>query len=132
MIGKELIGLETEPVQWQIQPELGRRFAEAIGVPFSDQLPPTLVCTLKQAGFPGIQLPLPGMIHGEQKITYHRQLRIGETLTYQRRIDDVYDRVGKLGKMRFVVLGTKGYDKTGELVFSTRTTLIAPAKGETE
>jgi len=130
MIGKELIGLESESIQLQILPEFGRRFAEAIGIPFGDQLPPTLVCTLKHAGFPGIQLPLPGMIHGEQKITYHRQLKIGETLTYKRCIKDVYDRVGKLGKMTFIVLETTGYDKVGELVFSSSSTMIAPAKGE--
>jgi len=132
MLGKELIGLESESIQLQIQPELGRRLTEAVGIPFNDQLPPTLVCTLKHASFPGIKLPIPGTIHGEQKITYHRQLRIGETITYKRRIKDVYERVGKLGKMTFVVLETTGYDKVGGLVFTCSSTLIAPAKGEAE
>jgi len=130
MIGKELIGLESEPALVQIQPEVGRRFAEAIGIPFDDQVPPTFVSTLKNSTFAGIKLPIPGMIHGEQKITYHRQLMIGETLTYKRCIKDVYDRVGKIGKMTFVVLETIGYDKAGELVFSSSSTMIAPAKGE--
>lgn len=130
MIGKELIGLESEPVLLHLQPEAGRRFAEAIGIPFDDQVPPTFVGTLMQASIPGIELPAPGMIHGEQKITYHRQLKIGETLKYKRFIKDVYDRVGKLGKMTFLVIETTGYDMTGELVFSSCSTLIAPAKGE--
>lgn len=130
MIGKELMGLESEPVLLHLLPEIGRRFAEAIGIPFDDRVPPTFVGTLKHASFPGIELPIPGMIHGEQKITYHRQLMIGETLKYKRCIKDVYDRVGKLGKMTFVVLETTGHDMTGELVFSSSATLIAPVKGE--
>jgi len=32
--------------------------------------------------------------------------------------------------MTFLVIETTGYDMTGELVFSSCSTLIAPAKGE--
>lgn len=130
MFGKELIGLESEPALLQIDPDTGRRFAEAIGIPFDNRVPPTFVGTLKQGNIAGIKLPIPGMIHGEQKITYHRQLMVGETLTYKRCIKDIYERVGKLGKMTFVVLETNAYDMVGELVFSTSSTMIAPAKGE--
>lgn len=70
--------------------------------------------------------PRPGMIHGEQKITYHRQLLVGESFMCKRRVKDVYERSGKLGKMTFVVLESTGHDLAGNLVFSSSSTLIAP------
>lgn len=58
------------------------------------------------------------------------QLYVGESLMHKRSIKDVFERTGKLGKMTFVVLETTGYDLAGELVFTSSSTLIAPAKGE--
>lgn len=130
MIGKESIGLESEVLVLKIESEVVRRFAEATGTPFDDRVPPTFVVTLRQANIPGVELPIPGMIHGEQKITYRRQIQVGESLRCKRCIKDVYERVGKLGKMTFVVLETEGCDLAGELVFSSSSTLIAPAKRE--
>lgn len=130
MIGKELIGKESESVVIKIRPEEVRRFTEATGIPFTDQVPPTYVVTLTKASIPGFESPLPGMIHGEQKFIYYRQLYIGDSFTYNRRIKDAYVRVGKLGELTFMVIETTGYDLMGELVFSSSSTLIAPAKGE--
>ena len=130
MIGKELIGRESELISLKIKPEDVRRFAEAIGVRFDDRVPATFVGTLIQANIPGVELPIPGMIHGEQKITYHRPLYVGDSLTYKKCIKDVYQRSGKQGTMTFVVIETIGYDLTGELVFSSSSVVIAPTKGE--
>lgn len=130
MIGKELIGRESESIVLKIKLEEVRRFAEAIGIPFDDQVPATFVGTLIQANIPGFEL-LPGMIHGEQKITYHRPLLVGDSFTYRRRVKDVYERNGKQGKITFLVIETIGKDLTGELVFSSSSTLITSAKGET-
>src|SRR5665648_34403 len=132
MIGKESIGRESEPLLIRIKPEEVRRFTDATGNLFNDRVPPTFVVTLKQSGIPGVELPIPGMIHGEQKFTYHRQLYVGDALVCKKCIKDVYERVGKLGKMTFVVLETTGCDLAGELVFSSCSTLIAPSKGENE
>ncbi|AFM40102.1 hypothetical protein Desaci_1063 [Desulfosporosinus acidiphilus SJ4] len=130
MIGRELIGKESESIVVKIKPEEVRRFAEATGVPYNDRVPPTFVGTLLHASIKGVELPVAGMIHGEQKITYHRQLRIGDCISYKRRVKDVYDRSGKLGKMTFVVLETVGNDLTGELVFSSTSIIIAPGREE--
>lgn len=130
MIGTESIGLESEILVWKFEPDVVRRFAEATGTPFDDRVPPTFVVTLRQANIPGVQLPIPGMIHGTQEITYRRQIQVGETLSCKRRIKDVYVRNGKLGKMTFIVIQTTGHDSEGELVFSSSSTLIAPTKGE--
>lgn len=130
MIGKELIGRESESVVLKIKLEEVRRFAEAIGIPFDGDVPVTYVGTLLQAYIPGFEMTDPGMIHGAQKITYQRPLLVGDSLTYKRRIEDVYERTSKLGKVIFVVLETSGYDLAGELVFSSNSTVIIPVKGE--
>lgn len=132
MIGKELIGKESESVVIKIRPEEVRRFTEATGIPFSDRVPPTYVVTLPQASIPGFESPLPGMIHGEQKMTYHRPLYVGDCLTSKRCIKDVYERTGKLGSVTIMVIETSGYDLAGDLVFTSSSTLIAPTKGESK
>ena len=131
MIGKEFIGRESESVVLKIRLEEVRRFAEGVGIPFNGEVPVTYVGTLLQANIPGFDLSNPGMIHGEQKITYRRPLSVGDSLTYKRRIKDVYERTSKLGKIMLVVVETTGSDLAGELVFTSSSTLITPIQGET-
>jgi len=128
MIGKEFIGRESESVVLKIRIEEVRRLAEAIGIPFDGEVPLTYVGTLLQANISGFELTNSGVIHGEQKITYQRPLLVGDSLTYKRRIKDVYELTSKFGKKRFVVLDTTGYDLAGELVFFSSSTLITPVK----
>ncbi|TGE36393.1 hypothetical protein E4K67_20935 [Desulfosporosinus fructosivorans] len=131
MIGKEFIGRESESVVFKIRLEEVRRFAEAVGILFDgDAVPVTYVGTLLQGNIPGFELSNPGMIHGEQKISYQRPLLVGDSLTYKRAIKDVYERTSKLGKMLFVVIETTGYDMAGELLFSSSSTIISPVKGD--
>ena len=133
MIGKEIIGRESESVVLKIRLEEVRRFAEAIGIPFNGvEVPVTYVGTLLQGSIPGFELIIPGLIHGEQKISSYRPLSVGDSLSYRRSIKDVYERTSKLGKLMFVVIETTGYDLAGELVFSSSSTLITPVKGDTD
>lgn len=129
MIDEELIGLEGRPVSVKITAEGVRRFAEAIGVPFDGTVPPTFIETLLETKIPGLNLPLEGVIHGEQKFIYHRPLQIGETYRYTRSVQNVYRRKGKLGEMTFVLVETKGYDLAGEQVFTSVATVIIPQRG---
>ena len=128
MIGKEFIGRESESVVLKIRIEEVRRLAEAIGIPFNGEVPLTYAGTLLQANISGFELTNSGVIHGEQKITYQRPLSVGDSLTYKRRIKDVYELTSKSGKKRLVVLDTTGYDLAGELVFFSSSTLITPVK----
>lgn len=133
MIGKELIGRESESVVLKIRLEEVRRFAEAVGITFDGEVPVTYVGTLLKANIPGFKLTTQGMIHGEQKITYQRPLSVGDSLTYKRRIKEVYERTSKQGSMiLFVVIETTGYDLAGEIVFSSSSTLIAPEKEDVQ
>lgn len=130
MIGKELMGKESESVVIKIRPEEVRRFTEATGISFSNQVPPTYVVNLTQTSIPGLELPLLGIIHGQQNMTYLRPLYVGDSLISKRRIKDVYERTGKLGKVTFMVIETCGRDLAGDLVFTSSSTLIIPAGGD--
>ncbi len=133
MISRELIGRESKPVVLRIEADAVRRFAEAAGMPFNNQVPPTFMGAFLAANISGVELPYPGMIHGEQKFTYYQPVSVRASITYSSCIKDVYERTGKLGKMTFVVLETKGRNPIGELVFTSTSTLIAPDKeGESE
>lgn len=129
MIGKELIGRESESVLLKIKQEDVRRFAEAAGIPYDDRVPVSYIGTLIKANIKGFELRAPNLILGEQKISYSRPLVVGESITYKRRIKDVYERIGKKGKMVFVLIETLGYDFCGEVIFSGTSTLIALEKG---
>ncbi|NMA69169.1 MAG: MaoC family dehydratase [Desulfitobacterium sp.] len=126
MIGKEDIGKESPPEVMVIRPELVRRFAEAIGIPYDHKVPPTFVTTLRFAKLSESDFPPPGTIHGEQVICYTRPLREGEKITYVRNIKDIYEKNGRSGKMTFVVVETIGSDVFGDQIFSSESTLIIP------
>lgn len=128
VIDEQLVGLESRPATVRITEERVRRFTEAIGVPFDGTVPPTFVGTLLEAKIPGLELPLHGVIHGEQRFTYHQPVQIGDTVSYTRTIKNVYRRQGKLGLMTLLVIGTKGCDLAGERKFTCSSTIIVPQK----
>lgn len=126
MMEKEDIGKGSQPEVMEIRPELVRRFAEAIGIPYDHKVPPTFVTTLPFTKLSDSDFPPPGTIHGEQVISYTRPLREGEKITYMRKIKDVYEKYGRSGKMTFVVVETIGSDLFGDEIFSCESTLIIP------
>lgn len=129
MISKDVIGRESETITIHIEEETVRRFAEAIGIPYDGEVPPTFVYTFRGGTVPGLDLPEKGLIHAGQKFIYYRPVKVGDVLTYKRRVTDVFERFGKLGKMTFVVQEMEGRNSTGELVFTTTSTLIAREEG---
>jgi hypothetical protein len=129
MIGKDLIGRESKPVRVRIEANTVRRFAEAAGIPFNNQVPPTFVSTFMESNIDGIDLMQHGAIHGEQKFTYYQPVSVGDYITYTCRIKDVFERSGKPGKMTFAVIETTGRDPMGEEVFTINTTVIFIERG---
>lgn len=128
IIGKELIGWESEALLVKIRQEDVRRFAEAAEIPWNDQVPTTYLETLIKANCKGLELGIPNLLLREQKISYRRPLLVGDSITYKRRIKDVYERIGKHGKTTFLLIETIGNNFSGELVFSSTSTLIAQEK----
>ena len=68
----------------------------------------------------GIQLPR--VLHGEQSFTYHRMAYAGDTLHFEGRITDVYDK--KNGALSFVAMETKVTNQRGEHVADIRKSLV--------
>jgi len=64
-------------------------------------------------------------IHGEQEYEYERPMMVGDVLTGETTLVEVYERNGKRGgTMTFAVLETKYTDEDGELVVTARSTAI--------
>ncbi len=125
--------------------ELGRLqfFAKAIG-----QTDPiyTDIVSAKAAGYPTLPVPptflfclemaspdpsymrnllgidLKRLLHGEEGFTYHRMVYAGDTLTFEPRIDDIYDK--KNGALDFVIRTTRVTNQHGEHVADLRAVIV--------
>lgn len=58
------------------------------------------------------------LLHGEQGFTYHAMAHAGDVLTFEQRIDDIYDK--KNGALEFFVRKTRVTNQRNELVAELR------------
>jgi acyl dehydratase len=58
------------------------------------------------------------LLHGEEGFSYHKMAYAGDTLTFEQRIDDIYDK--KNGALEFVVRKTRVTNQRKELVAELR------------
>lgn len=67
-------------------------------------------------------------IHGEQAYEYERPLLVGDVLTGETTLTELYERDGNRGgTMTFAVLETEYTDEDGDLVLTARSTAIETA-----
>ena len=108
---------QTDPIYID---EAAARDAGHPGLP----VPPTfLFCLEMEAPNPAAIRELLGMdyrtlLHGEQGFTYHAMAYAGDTLRYEQRIADIYDKKG--GALEFVVRQTRVSNQRDELVAQLR------------
>ena len=93
--------------------------AKAAGHPALPVPPTFLFCLEMDAPDPGairvlLDLPLPKVLHGEQRFTYHAMAHAGDTLTFDQRIADIYSKKG--GLLEFVVRETRVTNQNGRHV----------------
>ena len=62
------------------------------------------------------------ILHGEQQFTYHRMAHVGDTLQYENRIADIYDK--KNGALEFIVRETRVTNQRGEHVADLRSIIV--------
>ena len=110
--------------------EAAARAAGHPGLP----VPPTfLFCLEMESPDPAAIRNLLGMdyrslLHGEQGFTYHAMAYAGDTLTFEQRIEDIYDKKG--GALEFVVRTTRVTNQHQQLVAELRcVTVIRNATG---
>lgn len=133
------IGRTSQPTTVVVEAGAVRRFADAIGDPdplYRDgefargvsqgpiQAPPTFAVALATE-VAGLDIPLePGLVHGEQEFIYRRPLYVGDVLTLQTEIKDVYEKQGRSGRLKFIVRETVATDQQGAEVVRFRTVSI--------
>lgn len=70
------------------------------------------------------------ILHGEQSFTYYAPVCAGDTLAFQARISDIYDKKG--GALEFIVKDTTVKNQRGELVAEQRAVIVvrSPQSGK--
>ncbi|QQX82783.1 MaoC family dehydratase N-terminal domain-containing protein [Cupriavidus necator] len=68
------------------------------------------------------KIDLARVLHAEQSYSYHQVICAGDTLTYEPRIVDVYDKKG--GALEFLVKETRITNQEGVHVADTRSVLV--------
>ena len=118
---------QTDPLY---SDEAAARAAGHPGLP----VPPTfLFCLEMESPDPAAIRNLLGMdyrslLHGEQGFVYHAMAYAGDTLTFEQRIEDIYDKKG--GALEFVVRTTRVTNQHQQLVAELRcVTVIRNATG---
>ncbi len=143
MADKSMIGRVMAHGAVEVEKGRLRFFAKAIGETdpaYTDEsaardaghpalpVPPTfLFCLNSEVGDPiaalqVLQLDLGRILHAEQGFDYHCMAYAGDTLTFETRVTDVYDKKG--GALHFVVQESRVTNQNGEHVADLRGTLV--------
>ena len=101
--------------------------AQAAGHPGLPVAPPFLFCLEMESPDPAAIRNLLGLdyrrlLHGEQGFTYHRMAYAGDVLSFEQRIEDIYDKKG--GALDFVLRKTRVTNQRGEHVADLRTVTV--------
>lgn len=118
---------QTDPVYWD------EEAAKAAGYPGLPVPPTFLFCLEMESPDPAAIRDLLGLdyrtlLHGEQGFTYHRMAFAGDRLTFEQRIEDIYEKKG--GALEFVVRLTRVTNQRGEHVADLRGSTVVRNKVE--
>jgi acyl dehydratase len=143
VIDKKHIGYAPSPTLWDVEKGRIAFFAKVIGL--TDPIH-TDEAAAKAAGYRGIVAPptfifgAPGdsgetmklietleidlgkVLHGEQRFDYHAPVCAGDTLRFESRVSDIYDKKG--GALEFVVNDTKVTNQLGEHVADLHSVIV--------
>jgi acyl dehydratase len=142
MIDKKHIGRQLPTFLVTAEAGQLRFFAKAIGetnpIYFDEQaardvghpglpLPPTFLFSLEfqipsNAWRDELGIVTARILHGEESFRYHRMAYAGDTLRFDVRIADIYDKKG--GALEFVVRETRVTNQHGEHVADLRSVLV--------
>jgi acyl dehydratase len=143
MIDKKFIGYEVPPTLWDVEKGRIRFFAEVIGA--TDPIyfdtnaaqaagyrnvvaPPTFIFGAESDSgvlmklLDTLKIDLRELLHGEQRFDYHAPVCAGDTLRFQTRVSDIYDKKG--GALEFVVNDTKVTNQLGEHVSDLHSVIV--------
>lgn len=142
MISRTHIGRVVSRHTAEVEKGRLRLFAKAIGETdpvYTDEaaarargypgllVPPTFLFCLDMDAdpyvwFPEVGLQLEQVLHGEQSFTYLEPCFAGDVLTFESRIDDIYDK--KNGALEFIVKSTSVHNQAGAHVAQLRGVIV--------
>jgi acyl dehydratase len=139
---RDKIGAEWEPRSYQIEREMIRRFARAIGDPnplWQDEdyaksshyggiiAPPTFVLAIGFDQFVDEIMSLASfgtVLMGGAELEFYHPIRLGDVITVIFKISNVRERQGKMGKMAFMTFDSTYKSQSQELVAKCRQMVI--------
>lgn len=86
--------------------------------------PPTFPRVFDYGVIEGLHLPNKGLIHGEQSFHYKRPLLVGEDIFCYSEVTGYSEKSGTQGKMGFLLLQSFGEDPSGQIIFTSKSTVI--------
>lgn len=135
------IGVESEPVTYEVERGAIRKFAEAIGDPnilFNDEeaardtryggmiANPTFLRSMSGGrSRVTVQSPYSASLDGGSEWEYFEPIRPGDRITVTQYVADMLEREGRLGNMLFMVRETKYINQFGKVVALQRSTGIS-------
>jgi hydroxyacyl-ACP dehydratase HTD2-like protein with hotdog domain len=98
--------------------------------------PPTFLKVIEGEGgssrriLDNLEVDLRRVLHAEQQFDYFLPVRVGDEITVERKVADIYDKKG--GHMEFIVIETQFFNATGQNVALSRQIVLVrqPKKRE--
>ena len=126
------LGVEWEPRSYQIEREMIRRFARAIGDPnplWQDGViaPPAFVLAIGFEQFVDEVMSLASfgtVLMGGTELEFYYPIRLGDVITVSFKISSLRERQGKMGKMAFMTFDSTYKSQGQELVAKCRQMVI--------
>jgi hypothetical protein len=69
-----------------------------------------------------LEVPIANILHGEQGFSYHRAACVGDVVTVESNITDIYEKKG--GALEFIVKASRAVNQRDELVAELRTVIV--------
>ena len=137
---RDAIGVESDPVAYEVEKGALIKFAQAIGDPnpiFNDEevarstryrglvAPPTFLRSMIPAR-PKVEppSPYPAGLDGGSEWEYFEPVRPGDRITVTTKIVDMFERRGQLGDMLFIIRETRYVNQSCNVVALEHTTGI--------
>ena len=135
------IGVESDPITYEIEKGHIARFAEAIGDEnplFSDEIkarnsryggiiaPPTFYRALRPGSLPeSAESPFTRILDAGSDWEFFEPIRPGDRITVTIKLADVVEREGRLGKMIIITRETRYENQLGQIVATQKTNGIS-------
>lgn len=135
----ERLGDHSVPQVYDLERGAIRKFAAALGfhdpIYFSTEkareagypdivAPPTFAVTLLPWNIPGLELPVAGVLHGEQEFEWDRPLCAGQRVVVTGWVDEVKSRTGQGGQMTMITIASEAAVESGGSAFRARALLV--------